>query len=306
MNRTGIGAALSARLVPPGHTAIDVDRHDRPSSPTCQVRTNGRPRSVRSPNAPTAWSTGSSPAPAPRFRVLRWWASTTSDGRAGGGPPPLLAASPAGRVVVCGLVSGTGPAFDPLVEACPAGEEAHAGQRAAEVMEAGLLQQIYSSTESAIARWARRTCVSSGWADAGMPINVVAPGPIRTPMSAPLLADGEMRKIVDAAVPMPLNSYAEPEIPARLVAWLAAEENSHVTGRVISVDGGAEVTTRPHDHFELDGTEPAAGKNSRDGVHSVGAAPHRAEKQRSVTFCTGHSTVPTLPATCTGTSRRNP
>jgi NAD(P)-dependent dehydrogenase (short-subunit alcohol dehydrogenase family) len=61
--------------------------------------------------------------------------------------------------------------------------------------------------------------------------------------------DPTMRAVMDAAVPMPLNGYAAPEAPAELLAWLVSEANSHVTGQVIYVDGGAEATLRPAEHY---------------------------------------------------------
>lgn len=162
---------------------------------------------------------------------------------------PMLAAGPDARVVVIGSISGTRPVHQPLVDACLASDETEALVRAEELVAAGRPSQIYPSTKSAIAQWARRTCVAPGWADAGIPINVVAPGVTLTPMSVDLVADERMKAVMDAAVPMPLNGYAAPEVPARLAAWLVGEENTHVTGQVIYVDGGAEVTLRPADHF---------------------------------------------------------
>ena len=108
---------------------------------------------------------------------------------------------------------------------------------------------IYPATKSALAQWARRTAVSPGWADAGISVNVVAPGVVLTPMTTALFEDDAMRKVMDQAVPMPLHGYAEPADVARVLAWLVEPSTTHVTGQVIYVDGGAEVTLRPADHF---------------------------------------------------------
>jgi enoyl-[acyl-carrier-protein] reductase (NADH) len=40
---------------------------------------------------------------------------------------------------------------------------------------------------------------------------------------------------------MPLHGPSEAVVVARLLAWLASEENTHVTGQVVFVDGGADV-----------------------------------------------------------------
>jgi NAD(P)-dependent dehydrogenase (short-subunit alcohol dehydrogenase family) len=160
-----------------------------------------------------------------------------------------LAGSDAPRVAVTGSISGTQPADEALVGACLAGDEAGAVARAAALVEFGGGHQIYPSSKSALAQWVRRTCVAPGFADAGIPINAVAPGVVLTPMSASLFEDDAMRRLMDDAVPMPLNGYAEPEVVARVLAFLVSAENSHITGQVVYVDGGAEASLRPAGHF---------------------------------------------------------
>ena len=54
---------------------------------------------------------------------------------------------------------------------------------------------------------------------------------------------------VDAAAPVPLNGYAPPEAVARVLAFLVPEEDTRVTGQVLHVDAGAEVTQRAPDLF---------------------------------------------------------
>jgi hypothetical protein len=46
------------------------------------------------------------------------------------------------------------------------------------------------------------------------------------------------------AVPMPLNGFAEPIAPAHLLSWLVSEENTHLCGQVIFIDGGSDVVIR--------------------------------------------------------------
>jgi NAD(P)-dependent dehydrogenase (short-subunit alcohol dehydrogenase family) len=160
-----------------------------------------------------------------------------------------LAASSAPRVVLIGSISGTQPVDRALVDALLADDEPLAVSLAEAAMTDGRPQQLYPSSKAALAQWARRTCVSPGWADAGISLNVVAPGVVLTPMSAALVADPEMKKIMDAAVPMPLHGHAAPEDLARVVGFLVSPELTHVTGQVLYVDGGAEATLRPADRF---------------------------------------------------------
>lgn len=165
------------------------------------------------------------------------------------GLQPSLAASEAPRVAVIGSISGTHPVHAGMVAACLADDEEATLGFAQEVTDAGDPNRIYPSTKSALAQWARRTCVAPGWADAGIPINVVAPGVVLTPMTEPLFANPAMREVMDKAVPMPLNGHMKPEVIAEVLAFLVSSANSHVTGQVIYVDGGAEATLRPADHF---------------------------------------------------------
>ena len=137
------------------------------------------------------------------------------------------------------------PVDDELVAAMTAGDEAAALARA-EILAAdestGYL--IYGSTKKAFAQWIRRTAPTDEWAAAGIPLNAIAPGVIVTPMTAPLLETEEGREQIRAGVPMPLNGFAEAIVPARLLAWLVSEENSHLCGQVVFVDGGSDAIIR--------------------------------------------------------------
>jgi glucose 1-dehydrogenase len=70
----------------------------------------------------------------------------------------------------------------------------------------------------------------------GITVNNVAPGAINTPINASLLAD---KPKLDALLRnIPLGRLGEPEDVASLVAFLASEEASYVTGSTYVVDGG--------------------------------------------------------------------
>lgn len=162
---------------------------------------------------------------------------------------PALARAGAPRAAVVGSISGTQPVDDAVVRACLDGDEPAALDAAAKVVEAGAGNRLYPSSKSALAQWLRRVCVTPEWAGNGIPLNAIAPGVVRTPMSAPLFADERMLKAMNDAVPMPLNGYADPEVIAEALRWLVSPANTHMTGQVIYVDGGAEATLRDPEIF---------------------------------------------------------
>lgn len=162
---------------------------------------------------------------------------------------PALAEAPAPRAVVVGSISGTQPADDAVVRACVNGDEAEAVARAERVVADGHGRRLYPSSKAALARWVRVHSVSQEWAGRGIALNVVAPGVVRTPMSEALFADERMRAVMDEAVPMPLNGYADPVAVAHPLRWLVSAENSHMAGQVLYVDGGAEATLRGPENY---------------------------------------------------------
>ena len=49
---------------------------------------------------------------------------------------------------------------------------------------------------------------------------------------------------VDSVVPMPLHGHLRAIQVAKLLAWLASEENTHLCGQTIYIDGGSDVVLR--------------------------------------------------------------
>jgi NAD(P)-dependent dehydrogenase (short-subunit alcohol dehydrogenase family) len=157
---------------------------------------------------------------------------------------PLLAAGTDPRAAVISSVSSIHPTDPDLIEACLSGDESAARQRAEDVLADGRAPLLYSSSKASLARWVRRTAITPDWAGAGIALNAVGPGVVLTPMANGLVDDPAMKKIMDRAVPMPLNGYAPPEAVAAPLGWLVSPANTHVTGQVLFVDGGAEASLR--------------------------------------------------------------
>lgn len=152
---------------------------------------------------------------------------------------PLLARSDAPRAVVIASVASIMGADEAVVDACLAGDETRARERMAENAP-----MAYLTSKTAVVRWVRRNAPSDRWAGAGIPLNAIAPGTVRTPMTADLLAAEGGLEMVDAAVPMPLGGHAGPEHIAPLLEFLASADNTHVTGQVVFIDGGADAILR--------------------------------------------------------------
>lgn len=72
-------------------------------------------------------------------------------------------------------------------------------------------------------------------ADHGIRVNVVAPGPVETPMAANSHS-AEMRESWLGVLPM--RRYATPEEIAGAIAFLCSADAAYVTGHVLAVDGG--------------------------------------------------------------------
>jgi NAD(P)-dependent dehydrogenase (short-subunit alcohol dehydrogenase family) len=159
---------------------------------------------------------------------------------------PLLAGSAAPRAAGISSMASLFPVDDALVAACLAADEPAALARAAELGtdQAGAGAAIYSSSKKAFALWIRRNAAKAEWAGAGIPLNAIAPGIIATPMTAGMHETAEARAQILAMVPMPLNGVAEPIVTAHLLAWLTSEENTHLCGQVVFIDGGSDVVIR--------------------------------------------------------------
>ena len=66
-------------------------------------------------------------------------------------------------------------------------------------------------------------------------MNAVAPGYVRTALTEQNNPPERIAQICDT---IPMGRLAEPEEIAGLVAFLAGESNTYITGQLISIDGG--------------------------------------------------------------------
>lgn len=99
---------------------------------------------------------------------------------------------------------------------------------------------FYAATKYALARWARR--VSADWGARGVRVNVVAPGNVRTAMTASL---PPQQRMAMGALPVPVYYGADeplmqPEDIANAIAFLASPDAHGINGVVLFVDGGTD------------------------------------------------------------------
>lgn len=157
---------------------------------------------------------------------------------------PLLANSTTPRAVATASMASLFPVDDELVDAMLAHDEPAALHRATELIEAGTASTIYGSTKRALAKWIRRNAATDEWAGAGIALNAVAPGVMRTAMTAKMMATPEAEAQLLTQVPMPLNGIGNPETVAHLIGYLTSVENTHLCGQVVFIDGGSDVVIR--------------------------------------------------------------
>jgi 3-oxoacyl-[acyl-carrier protein] reductase len=71
----------------------------------------------------------------------------------------------------------------------------------------------------------------------GITVNCVAPGWVRTDMTAGVLSETSSRKAIQASIP--LGRVGEPDEIAAAVVFLASRQASYITGEILNVNGGS-------------------------------------------------------------------
>ena len=95
----------------------------------------------------------------------------------------------------------------------------------------------YSAAKGGVSALVR--CMAVDYAPYGIRVNAVVPGSTETRLMWRDTPSAEIIAIRDQlSKEIPLGRLAQPEDPARAVAWLLSEESSYVTGSHLVCDGG--------------------------------------------------------------------
>ena len=165
---------------------------------------------------------------------------------------PLLSASENPRVSVTSSAA-TLQGNDPeLVDLLLAGDADAAIARGAAFAAQGPMAGYanYSSSKRAISRWIRRVAPTPEYAGAGIGINAVGPGEVRTGMTEELFASEEGREQAAGAMPTPYNGVADAEHIAAVHVFLVSAANARMTGQVLFAASGFDALRRGDDVWQ--------------------------------------------------------
>lgn len=241
---SGIGAATSRILESAGHRVIGVDQHNAEivadlshakgrAAMVASVRavSNGRIDAVIT----CAGVSGGQHSADLVIRVNYFGVIATIEGLR-----PMLADGTDPRAAVVASIALLNTTNGGPTALCLAGDE----EGAIAACE-GDGRIAYAAAKRAICRWVRFFATTAAWAGAGIALNAVAPGMIRTPMSEYYLGTDEQRAAALSRGPQPFGGIGTPEHIAEALVWLTSPQNGYVTGQILFVDGGYEAFARP-------------------------------------------------------------
>lgn len=97
-----------------------------------------------------------------------------------------------------------------------------------------LTSPLYCTTKAGLIMFTK--CLAQQYADCGVRVNCILPGPIDTPL---LRKSFQMKEAEEhCAKRIPLKRIGQPEDVANMVAFLVSNEASYITGGAFPVDGG--------------------------------------------------------------------
>ncbi|BCB75212.1 SDR family oxidoreductase [Phytohabitans flavus] len=249
---SGIGAAVAGRLRAAGHCVIGVDLHD--ADIVADLGTpEGRSAAAAAvlersggllDGAVLAAGIGPTPGPDRPRKIAQINHLGTVELLTA--LRPALAASGDSRAVVFGSNSATVTPGVPrwVVRALRAGHIDRA-VRTLRLFGPVAPNIAYAASKIAVTDWARRAAVTSAWAGAGIRLNVLAPGPVQTPLLDEELANpAAVAARAFRAFPIPVGGVGDPGHLADWVMMMLSPAAAFLCGSVVVVDGGSEAWLR--------------------------------------------------------------
>lgn len=102
-----------------------------------------------------------------------------------------------------------------------------------------LSSPLYCTTKAGLIMLTK--CLAQQYAELGIRVNCVLPGPINTPLLQNSFPDQEAADRCSDRIP--LKRIGEPEDVANMVAFLVSDEAGYITGGAFPVDGGVSSTS---------------------------------------------------------------
>ncbi len=102
-----------------------------------------------------------------------------------------------------------------------------------------LTSPLYCTTKAGIVMFTK--CLAQEYADLGVRVNCVLPGPILTELLEDSFKNEEQK--IKCAKRIPVRRIGKPSEVANVVAFLSSDETSYVTGGIYTVDGGVSTSS---------------------------------------------------------------